>query len=137
MITEDYCSYEVSKLLKERGFNEEIETLITHSGMLYHSDENSVKREKHTTTCNSKINIYLDDVSCPTHQMAMKYLREEKHIEIHIAMCALNADGSREYMYDIFFTNERYFEKAITKPGFKTFEEAVEAALKYCLTEIL
>ena len=26
MITEDYCSYEVSKLLKEKGFNEPIWT---------------------------------------------------------------------------------------------------------------
>lgn len=133
MINEDYCSFEVSKLLKEKGFNEALtiyyrlkDEIMVTSG--YIKDNEGLKKTK---------DFHEKYIPCPTHQMAMKYLREEKHIEIHVAMSALNADGSREYMYEIFFTNERYLEKSITKAGFKTHEEAVEAALKYCLTEIL
>ena len=82
MIEEDYVSFEVAKLLKEKGFDESIETLISPEGIIYHLDENSISRQQHSTIANSKINIYSEDVSCPTLQMAMKWLREIKNIEI-------------------------------------------------------
>ena len=143
MITEDFCSFEVSKLLQEKGFDgkccyyyrcndKAFLKYFANPGTLedrFFCTNKWLKKHSNRNHC--------EYILAPTHYMAMKWLREEKHIEIHIAMSALNADGSREYMYDIFFTNERYSGKSITKAGFKTFEEAVEAALKYCLTEIL
>ena len=131
MINEDFCSYEVSKLLEEKGFDEEIETLITPSSMLYHLDENSVKREKHTTTCNSKINMYMDDVSCPTHQMAMKWLRE-----VHKLFITIDWTGyESEFGWTVQDMNDNIFRRF--DETHNTYEDVVEAALKFCLTEIL
>ena len=128
MITEDYCSFEVAKLLKEKGFEDECfgtysvgdHELSVSSECPYENDPN-------------------DDilVAAPTHQMAIKWLREVRNIEINVSMSALNSDNSREYMFNIFFTNERYLEPSKTKTGFKCYEEAAEAAIKYCLTNLI
>lgn len=72
MITEDYVSFETAKLLEEKGFDEAIETLIKPDGIKYFLDTNSVNNKKHSTIKNSEINIYSEDVCCPTIQMACK-----------------------------------------------------------------
>lgn len=73
-----------------------------------------------------------------THQIARKWLREEKHIEINITLSSLYADNTREYMYDIFFSDERYYTNPARKgDGFKTYEEATEAAIKDCLENLI
>ena len=131
MITEDYVSLEIAKLLKGKGFDEYcFATYSTEIG-----DFITVGPIK-----NSEIDADKDDTyicTAPTHQMVMKWLREIKNIEIDVSLSALNADGTKEYMYDVFFTDERYIENAKIKAGFKTYEEAVEAAIKYCLTDLI
>ena len=128
MITEDYVSFETAKLLKEKGFDE-----ICYLG--YNKNGEYVPTSNRT---NSQI-IQPDFcfICCPTLQMAMKWLREVCNIEINVSMSALNSDNSREYMFNIFFTNERYLEPSKTKTGFKCYEEAAEAAIKYCLTNLI
>lgn len=127
MITEDYVSYEVAKLLKEKGF---------YTPYCYHYYFPELKSKTPCIT-NRVIPIDTDKYLAPTHQMALKWLREVHNIEINISMSALNSDNSREYMFNIFFTNERYLEPSKTKTGFKCYEEAVEAAIKYCLTNLI
>lgn len=124
MITEDYVSFEVAKLLKEKGFDES-------TNCFYNINGNFIGNTYYTK--NSYTNCY----AAPTLQMAMKWLREVCNIEINVSMSALNSDNSREYMFNIFFTNERYLEPSKTKTGFKCYEKAVEAAIKYCLTNLI
>ena len=70
MINEDYVSFEVAKLLKEREFNEPCRAYW----------DNQPKLDMHTLFFsvepirNSK--LVVNDVSCPTHQRAIKWLRE-------------------------------------------------------------
>lgn len=72
MITEDYCSFEVAKLLKEKGFNESYYTCYVEKE-ISHYDYSSTNYE------------LIDGViSYPTIQIAMRWLREEKNIFIVI-----------------------------------------------------
>ena len=125
MLTEDYCSYEVAKLLDKKGFREYCEAI-------YFILENGDYRW-------SKIDIPIRDCStckpaailCPTHQMAIKWLRcKGIYIEIDIL-------GKTNIKYG--FTILKFNEGEIYSDDkiYTTFEEAVEAALKYCLTELI
>ena len=139
MITEDYCSFEVAKLLKEKGFNEEIETIISPDGKIYHLDEVGVFRIPHKKIRNSDINIYMEDCSCPTLQMALRWLREVHKININILYDAqrfVKTDGTTEdvdvYEVDIITKNG-----SIYIGNYNHYESACEAAIKYCLTNLI
>lgn len=71
MITEDYVSFETTKLLRERGF--EAETYASIRVFAGHNCE--VNGERITPE---------KDTIIPTLQMAMKWLREEYKIHIQI-----------------------------------------------------
>lgn len=66
MIKEDYCSYELSKLLKEKGFNDEVRTY-------YQFDDETKEAELiHDDRLDTPNSLCGDYVSALTHQMAMK-----------------------------------------------------------------
>ena len=125
-IIEDYCDFETAKLLKEKGFN-------APTCGFYYDDYTEELIVSSPSNHNGSINAF----SAPSQGHVMKWLREVHNIEINILMSALNSDNSREYMFDVFFTNERYLEPSKTKAGFKSYEEAAEAAIKYCLTNLI
>lgn len=76
MTQEDYCSYELSKLLKEKGFDE----VCTR---IYIEIEGRWGNYPYQPTTNSQIKEVIG-IMCPTHQMAMKWLREVYKISIEI-----------------------------------------------------
>lgn len=107
MITEDYCSQEVVKLLKEKGF-------------------------KIKQYYNSLINMWLD--TKVTHQMAMKWFREKQGIIITVDYDEdEDCKDNERYGFTVYYKNERDVGVG-THP---TYEQAVEAALKYCLTYLI
>jgi len=121
MITEDYCSYEVAKLLKEKGFDEQTRLAYTESGK---ADFSSLTRYWNQGS------LY----ACPTHQMAMKWLREEKNIFIQISAVLQDQPFGLHYRpsiqdYHAYARHDNFSE-------YVTYEEAVEAALKYCLGKL-
>lgn len=137
MITEDYVNFEVAKLLKEKGFNEEIETIISPDGKIYHCDERSVFKIPHKTIKNSDINIYIDDCSCPTIQMTMKWLREVHNIFIQVDYIW---SPKELYTYTFDIHNMKRARSIFSTPygeSFNFYEEACEAAIKYCLTNLI
>ena len=90
ILSEDYCSYEVAKLLKEKGFPQEYD--IYHS-MVYneedYEDEYEVQRMvletklvKAGTLSSYPIGVPEPKCYCPTLQMTMKWLREVHKIAI-------------------------------------------------------
>lgn len=123
MIQEAYCSFEISKLLKEKGFDE-----ICYR--LYNTQE----KELWGTDGIEFQNHYLDEesITAPTHQMAMAWLREEHNIFIIIEPRSHIAKTST-YMFGMWIksTYEQHFER------FFSYEEAVEAALKYALEVLI
>lgn len=110
MITEDYCSFEVAKLLKEKGFDE---------------------------TCKELNKLCLRDGEKPvlkvTHQKAMKWLREEKNIIVNVWYNGV--DYATEYFEPNTQTEVGKF--VFIGDGYYAYENAVEAALKYCLKNLI
>ena len=111
MVTEDYVSYEVAKLLKEKGFD--------YQGFDYIDFEGEVIRQDR-----------------PTHQMAMKWLREVYGIFIAINNDDLDFNWQ---CYDLINRDSTLDPKILSESyaGYKTYEKAVEAALKYSLENLV
>lgn len=122
MIREAYVSFEVAKLLKERGFVESCYGSYSVRSKEFHLDT--------TRPCNNGGNFLY---CAPTHQMAMAWLRT-KHIIIVVQPEYFNADGTCSYWGVDIWVDDNY-EKL--QGDFPTYEEAVEAALKYCLENLI
>ena len=122
MIQEAYCSFEVAKLLKEKGFNELCFRLIRNDGEVVEVSDQAWNG----MTKKQKAEFYL----CPTHQLAMRWLREVKNI--HLSIIHSNIDD-RGYWFA--WSNEFGFYES--DQFYKTYEEATEAALKYALEVLI
>lgn len=125
MITEDYCSYEVSKLLKDKGFNDP----FTH--MFINKD--NVKFD-----CSSTGVVPKETIACPTHQMAMKWLREV--YDLHIIAYPFksgNDVNATHYCCQVFKTFNLLGCEKYTNETLTSYEQAVETALKYCLEKLI
>lgn len=114
MITEDYVSFEVAKLLKEKGFDEKCRALYT----VWFDEVEGPKEDKAENW-----NIEPRYFSAPTLQMAMKWLREVHKITIDILF-----KGDRIY-YEIHQNNEFVF--GVDTP--KSYAKVCDEAIKYCL----
>ena len=79
MITEDYCSFEVSKLLKEKGFLKDVDLRMSQNLSFY---DNIGLHHNLNKWYDSLIQDKIDFVVAPTHQMAMKWLREVHNIMV-------------------------------------------------------
>ena len=124
MITEDYVSFEIAKLLKEKGFNEPCL-------MCYTSD----KKLGNYGHYNSYKNSDVFSLTAPTLQMAMKWLREEKGIAVVPILSSVL--DNKSFLWDIEITvaktNETYHQGWI----YESKERACEAAIKYCLENLI
>ena len=127
-MTEDYVSFEIAKLLKEKGFDMPTERFYNEDG---------------TYCCGASAYNWNDDdedCSCPTLQMAMKWLRE-----VHNKHCDIGYDIDLKWFFQIIDLKETvdydYLETKYYHPengtGFKSYEEAGEAAILYCLKNLI
>ena len=125
MIKEAFVSFEVAKLLKEKGFNEPCCGRYSIRSKEFHLDC--------TKMCN---NGGLFECAAPTHQMAMAWLRE-KYISIVIDDDEIPL--SYKYIIKKYSINDNY--KVLTLKldslPFIKYENAVEAALKYVLENLI
>ena len=131
MIQEDYVSFETSKLLKEKGFN----GLCTAYYDCFTTDNFHCGYEP--TDFNSIDTKIRDIVAAPTLQMAMKWLREVHHLVIQIEFIDFLEHGE-VWLYSII---ERKTIKRLTDKDEDftehSYEEAAEAAIKYCLENLI
>lgn len=129
MITEDFVSFETAKLLKEKGFDGECIAYYS----IYKDNNASLHRWRNRQTY---VNVKNDGYTIvPTLQMAMKWLRKmhNLHIDAPITYQYL----PRKYEAHIMHTEKH--EDIVVNPGtnFNTNEEACEAAIKYCLENLI
>ena len=153
MITEDYVSLEVAKLLKEKGFDE---------GCFKYAINDEIYNKGDYVICSTE-----DVVVCiPTIQMAMKWLRN-MGIVIEITTCwpsnpdfcmipycfriedyRKERDLTREHGkyytgycsnagMDVFLKENHLLFDELGFGEFPTYEITVEAAIKYCLNYII
>lgn len=131
-ITEDYCSFETAKLLKKKGFDE---ATIGYYYTIFEIPE-KIK------FFDSPISIYYSEgligcIQAPTLQMAMKWLREVHHIFIDIDYDP-HEFGDKPYFTLI--TNMdtcSYYSGKYLPVNRATYEEMAEAAIKYCLENLI
>lgn len=121
---EDYCNFETAKLLKEKGFN-----IPTHT--FYNPKKSYMVKfdpcliDRNAGTC----------VSAPTHAIAMKYLREI--YGLHITIKPYITTEGIMYAFEIYKLESDRFTLLKSKAGFEKSEEAVDAAIKYCLEKLI
>lgn len=147
MICEAYVSFEVAKLLKEKGFDEKCLCNYDTDGNffnLFYSTIYCTELIDFNNVTQQELNKYgistwANHISAPTRQMALAYLREEKRIVISIR-CTYNDQlkpGSQDIYYVADIANLQKGKWEDNEIMANTYEEAVEAALKYVLMELL
>ena len=125
MITEDYVSFETAKLKKEKGFDEICSTA-------YETITNVHEIEQCSISSWGK----LGQVKRPTLQMAIKWLREVHKLFIAINMIPDNIQ--KPYFFKLYVDKKIYnFPLDYSVEFYTTYEEACEAAIKYCLENLI
>lgn len=128
MITEDYVSFEIAKLLKEKGFDECIFEFYVGDSIMYARNGEGFRLSE------------LPDIYYPhiTHQMALAWLREVH--KVLIVIDAYHADHWEGYI-DMFEINIYSHASTIIVPNeiahHTDYTEAVEVALKYVLKNLI
>ena len=135
MIKEDYVSFELAKLLKEKGFDEPCWFGYNPIGEF----------RRHYSEPAKSSPCY--ETACPILQMTMKWLREVHNLHIMV-----NCIGKVNYDPIVQRFDGKDFEIEGVKVGttrhingkwenvrrgFKTYEESCEAAIKYCLEHLI
>ena len=125
MIKEAFVSFEVARLLKEKGFCEKTIPFYEGNGKFCSRIGNVCQPHDWN---NDRFVFF----SAPTHQMAMGWLREEKGVDCFIEVSDITARPRKYYTIIWDIDNKSYIIDL-----FETFEEAVEAALKYSLENLI
>lgn len=151
MTQEDYCSFEIAKLLKERGFDEPF--------FFFYRTDDEVKNIHHACVVKPlsyyQISYYRkcianEVVNAPTHQMAMKWLRKIHNIFISINLTFSEDPNKYPPLYYVYVFDTKTGKSLIKydeinllvdenkQPRcFEEPEQAIEAALKYSLEKLI
>ena len=123
-IKEAYVSFEIASLLNEKGFDEECRARYDSNGALHY--------EKYPIEA-SGAEMH-DSILCPTHQMVMMWLREVYNIIIEPE----SVWNGKKWEYQLFVvTPHNYEHNPYAASPYKSYEECVEAGIKYCLEKKL
>ena len=136
---EAYVSFEVARLLKEKGFDW---TCITYYVDYEPNDVKYSMLFEDNTTWEERC------CSAPTHQMACAWLREKYLIHVYAEHKAFFQEKPRKLYYHWIPFVKTLPHCPINKSGFtkdtisldvycNTYEDAVEAALKYSLENLI
>lgn len=139
MITEDYVSFETAKLLKEKGFESDEciaiydlgdnNAFIRDSGIFDNGPEDYLEFQWGEEW--KRFGYYL----APTIQMAMKWLRKAHEIFIRPN---INFLYPIRYYCEIFcYGDNLKTQQDVTTESFESPEESCEAAIKYCLENLI
>lgn len=134
MITEDYVSFEIAKLLKEKGFDVPVRHFYNQNGLCCRG------ASPYNWNDDKDIDDGCADYSCPSIYVAMKWLRTE-----HSLHCSIDYDFVLGWYCQITSLKETveydYEEMKHYHPekdnGFSSPEEACEAAIRYCLEKLI
>ena len=142
-MTEDYVSFEIAKLLKEKGFNAELDMVYSEYGELHRifDKEYYDSTNQFATITNSNYNDitkYKYDffVVAPTLQMAMKYLRNIHKLCISITPQVTDNDGDGGCLWEFTIT-KRLKPLYASLVLYESYGGACEDAIKYCLENLI
>ena len=144
-ITEDYCSCETAKLLKEKGFDE----ICSYEWGVPDIDKGYVLQKWVINNGQIRNSDLIDGAyAAPSQSLALKYLREVHglHIDVFIGSDeSHDADGvmvDEWHFWTYYITNtsgdmiyDAYNKVDVIE--YQTYEEATEAALLYVLKNLI
>ena len=131
MITEDYVSFKIAKLLKEKGFDR-------YPLFPCYKEDNGEFIDIPTTL--DTINYCF--IPAPTIQEAMKWLREVQGLNVYVRAVWKDA---KEYDWEPVVVGYDWFVESLLDNAysemsiepFLTYEEACEEAIMYCLENLI
>ena len=135
-IKEDYVSFEIAKLLKEKGFDEGCSFVVN-------TISKGVMPVSWPTTNSDIEDEEAKLIALPTLQMAMKWLREVHNLHIiTIPYAPMDRSPHHPGEADVVYITQLFrgiipideVGRSIIK---LTHEEACEAAIKYCLENLI
>lgn len=131
MIKEDYISFETAKLLKEKGFD----INVANSWHIVPSETcNFEDLEKFVCGDVNEPEYSKDYYPMITLQMAMKWLRKEKKI---ICLPHIEPIEEKWFFYVVKLPQASDFPEYMSSVIYDTYEKACEAAIKYCLENLI
>ena len=120
---EAYCSYEIAKLLKEKGFDEPC--------FAYYEDDGTFRQSWSNYAIQNKTNPCFFGNAAPTIQMACAWLREVHNLFILVGWNPTH----KEYFTRIINMTDGCPKRNIYE--YTNYEDAVESAIKYCLENLI
>ena len=125
MIGEQFVSFETAKMLKEAGFDVPCFNQYTDRGTVWHCD------------CPENFNISQCATSCPTQELAARWLREKHRIVVDVTFIPPSVNGD-VWQYFIGEMDDMVWEGDFEPSDrrYKTYEEALEEGLKHGLESV-
>ena len=123
MIIEQYVSFETAKLLKEKGFKGKGAFFYDSLGKLHSFDPwwwYITPKERY------------DAIDCSTQSLVMRWLREVHHILVSIEVYCIVEHPIWCYKY---YNLQKDYIKISSQ--YKSYEEACEAAIQYCVKHLI
>ena len=131
-IIEDYVSYEIAKLLKEKGFDE----ICSYIWGIPAINKGYVLQKWIITNRQIKNSDLIEGAyTAPSQSLALKWLREVHNL--HITIKPYITEDGNMYLFEIYKLEAEKFTLIKTKTGFEKSELANEAALKYTLENLI
>ena len=140
---DEIVSFETAMLLKEKGFNEPCSYYYEDDELykLYHYQGDGTGFSRNSSPINDRLSCEEMQCTAPTQSLAQKWLREVHHITFNanphsdndeiIYVVTIKVISIKKHIdFNVMMTTSN---KAIM---FKTYEDAIEAGLKYCLKSI-
>ena len=151
VIVDAYCSYETCKLLKEKGFNIPVCTQI-HKDFKDDRPDTSIWRTDRPENFNDTRSEGF--YSCPTHQMAMCWLRKEYNLHVCPEYKAFFQERPRKLYYhwcckivctgvfrqgisEMDVLDSDYFFLRSAKTYHDTYEDACEECIEFALRYLI
>lgn len=120
MLTESYVSFEIAKLLKEKGFDIPCRQAYFNGSLVDYTMYGF---------CDGEL------LDCPSQSLALKWLREVHNIYINILTYTT---GKNIQFRWVGYDNGRLFSQEEGRTiYFESYEQAVEAALLYVLKNLI
>ena len=135
MIQEQYITFETAKLLKKKGFKEITQAYINADEEVY-----MLPFEQGVYELSDKQYPY------PTQQMAMRWLREKRRMDICLGVKVFEPQSGKitGYSAHIWYkpsNNEGICCYWVDPPNkqecWESYEDACEASIQYCLKELM
>lgn len=123
---EYYVSLEVAKLLKEAGFDWDTYSAYNKDGV-FADNNRSITLWNH----------FADYYSAPTLDVAQRWLREVKGVDINILVESIS--NHKQYLVSIWFniSDKSAYDNAVLDNRYNNYEKAKEAGIKKALEMIL